>query len=149
MRICRGRLFSPRDYITDIAEWGFADVVGKGIEEQHERKAVSRHHRSPRSATSTSPKPASIAIATCSPRSPQVADVLALCGDLTNFGKTREAEILAEDLRACTIPIVGVLGNHDYECGQPEEVARILHAAGVTILGEQAVVDPGASASPG
>jgi Icc-related predicted phosphoesterase len=70
----------------------------------------------------------------------EVADVLALCGDLTNFGKTREAEILAEDLRACTIPIVGVLGNHDYECGQPDEVARILHSAGVTILGEQAVV---------
>jgi hypothetical protein len=38
MRICRGRLFSPRDYIADIAEWGFADVVGKGIEERHERK---------------------------------------------------------------------------------------------------------------
>ena len=68
------------------------------------------------------------------------ADILALCGDLTNFGKTREAEILAEDLRACTIPIVAVLGNHDYECGQPEEVARILHSAGVTVLGEQAVV---------
>src|SRR5690349_22531779 len=70
----------------------------------------------------------------------EVSDVLALAGNLTNFGKTREAEILAEDLRACTIPIVGVLGNHDYECGQAEEVARILHAAGVTILGEQAVV---------
>src|SRR5436189_283549 len=70
----------------------------------------------------------------------EVADVLALCGDLTNFGKTREAEILAEDLRHCTIPSVAVLGNHDYECGQPEEVARILHAAGVTVLGEQAVV---------
>lgn len=70
----------------------------------------------------------------------EVADILALTGDLTNFGKTREAEILAEDLRACTIPVVAVLGNHDYECGQPEEVARILHSAGVTILGEQAVV---------
>lgn len=70
----------------------------------------------------------------------EVADVLALCGDLTNFGKTREAEILAEDLRSCTIPVVGVLGNHDYECGQPEEVARILHGAGMTMLGEQAVV---------
>ena len=67
------------------------------------------------------------------------ADVLALCGDLTNFGKTREAEILAEDLHACTIPTVAVLGNHDYECGQPEEVAHILHGAGVTMLGEQAV----------
>src|SRR4051812_2402122 len=67
------------------------------------------------------------------------ADVLLLCGDLTNFGKTTEAEILAEDIRACSIPVVGVLGNHDYECGQPEEVARILHEAGMTILDEQAV----------
>jgi Icc-related predicted phosphoesterase len=67
------------------------------------------------------------------------ADVLALCGDLTNFGKTREAEILAADLLACTIPVVGVLGNHDYECGQPDEVARILTGAGMTVLDEQAV----------
>ncbi|MGQ0559754.1 MAG: hypothetical protein ACT4OE_09245 [Sphingosinicella sp.] len=37
MRICRGRLLSPRDYIVDIVEWGFADVVGKGLEERHER----------------------------------------------------------------------------------------------------------------
>jgi Icc-related predicted phosphoesterase len=62
------------------------------------------------------------------------ADVLALCGDLTNFGKTAEAEILAEDLQACSIPVVGVLGNHDYECGQPEEVARILREAGLRLL---------------
>jgi Icc-related predicted phosphoesterase len=64
----------------------------------------------------------------------QEADVLALCGDLTNFGKSPEAEILAEDLQACSIPIVGVLGNHDYECGQPHEVSRILHQAGVKLL---------------
>jgi len=68
----------------------------------------------------------------------QEADALALCGDLTNFGKTPEAEILAEDLQACRIPVVGVLGNHDYECGQPEEVARILHEAGVRLLDGEA-----------
>jgi Icc-related predicted phosphoesterase len=67
------------------------------------------------------------------------ADVLVLCGDLTNFGKTSEAEILAEDLRHCSIPVLGVLGNHDFECGQPEEVARILHEAGMTVLDDQAV----------
>ncbi|HVM37856.1 MAG TPA: metallophosphoesterase [Sphingomicrobium sp.] len=67
------------------------------------------------------------------------ADVLVLCGDLTNFGKTHEAEILAEDLRACSIPVLGVLGNHDFECGQPDRVAEILHQAGMTILDEQAV----------
>jgi Icc-related predicted phosphoesterase len=66
------------------------------------------------------------------------ADVLALCGDLTNFGKTSEAEILAEDIRACPIPVVGVLGNHDYECGQPEVVCSILHEAGMIVLDEQA-----------
>jgi Icc-related predicted phosphoesterase len=68
-----------------------------------------------------------------------LADVLVLCGDLTNFGKTSEAEILGEDIRTCTIPVIGVLGNHDYECGQPEEVTRILHEAGMTILDEQAM----------
>jgi Icc-related predicted phosphoesterase len=68
----------------------------------------------------------------------QEADVLALCGDLTNFGKTPEAEILAEDLQACSIPVVGVLGNHDYECGQPQEVSRILHEAGLKLMDGEA-----------
>ncbi|MBV9527769.1 metallophosphoesterase [Sphingomonas sp.] len=67
------------------------------------------------------------------------ADVVVLCGDLTNFGKTGEAEILAEDIRACRVPVVGVLGNHDYECGQPEKVCEILTQAGMKVLDEQAV----------
>jgi Icc-related predicted phosphoesterase len=71
------------------------------------------------------------------------ADVLALTGDLTNFGKPGEAEILAEDLRACTIPVVAVLGNHDYEAGAPDEVATILQQAGALMLGEQAIVIQG------
>jgi Icc-related predicted phosphoesterase len=66
------------------------------------------------------------------------ADVLVLCGDLTNFGKTREAEILAEDIRTCAVPVLGVLGNHDYECGQPDHVCAILRSAGMTMLDEQA-----------
>lgn len=73
----------------------------------------------------------------------EAADVLALCGDLTNFGRTSEAELLAEDLRGCTIPMVGVLGNHDYECGQPEKVKEILQQAGVTVLDEEAAVVEG------
>ena len=66
------------------------------------------------------------------------ADILLLCGDLTNFGKSGEAEILAEDIGKASIPVLGVLGNHDYECGQHEEVARILHQAGMVVLDEQA-----------
>ena len=57
------------------------------------------------------------------------ADVVLLAGDLTTHGEPEQAEILAEDLRACSIPVVAVLGNHDYECGQPEEVKRILRQA--------------------
>jgi Icc-related predicted phosphoesterase len=73
----------------------------------------------------------------------EAADVLALAGDLTNFGKVAEAEILAEDLRVCTIPVVAVLGNHDYEAGEADEVVRILQSVGVTMLGEQATVIDG------
>lgn len=65
------------------------------------------------------------------------ADVLALCGDLTNLGRPHEAEILAEDLRACRIPVVGVLGNHDLESGAGPEVRRILCQAGLKLLDEE------------
>lgn len=71
------------------------------------------------------------------------ADVLVLCGDLTDFGKPAEAELLAKDLGACAIPMVGVLGNHDYESGCEEEVGRILQEAGVTLLGEHATIVDG------
>ena len=62
------------------------------------------------------------------------ADVLVLTGDLTDLGKPREAELLVEDLRTCSIPVVGVLGNHDYECGCAEKVAAIIKHAGVHLL---------------
>lgn len=66
------------------------------------------------------------------------ADVIILCGDLTNFGKIREAEILADDIRLCTVPVLGVLGNHDYECGNCDEVRKILRDSGMIVLDEQA-----------
>jgi Icc-related predicted phosphoesterase len=63
------------------------------------------------------------------------ADVLLLCGDLTDYGLPEEAQILAHEIQiGCTIPIVGVLGNHDYESGRCEEVRKILLDAGVTML---------------
>ena len=67
------------------------------------------------------------------------ADVLVLAGDLTDLGRPREAELLAQDIKACSIPIIGVLGNHDYECGAPEEVTRILRDAGMSVLDGQSV----------
>jgi uncharacterized protein len=69
----------------------------------------------------------------------KAADVLVLTGDLTDLGKPKEAEVLAEDLRACSVPVVAVLGNHDYESGHEEEVGTILKGAGVRLLDGQAI----------
>jgi Icc-related predicted phosphoesterase len=66
------------------------------------------------------------------------AEALVLCGDLTDTGTPKEAEMLAEELRACAVPIIGVLGNHDHETGHVEEVKEILRKAGVTLLDGQA-----------
>ncbi|MBB2676013.1 UNVERIFIED_ORG: hypothetical protein GGE44_005630 [Rhizobium esperanzae] len=63
-----------------------------------------------------------------------VADVLVIAGDLTDLGRPKEAELLAIDLRHCTVPTVAVLGNHDHESGQVEDVCKILTDAGVKLL---------------
>lgn len=63
------------------------------------------------------------------------ADVLLLCGDLTDYGMPEEARNLAKELvSGVKIPIIGVLGNHDYESGAAVEVVAALREASVTIL---------------
>src|SRR5947209_5313841 len=71
------------------------------------------------------------------------AEVLLLCGDLTDFGLAEEAEQLANDLRAAVhIPMIGVLGNHDFESGEQELVLKIFDQAGVNMLdGDSTEVD--------
>jgi Icc-related predicted phosphoesterase len=68
------------------------------------------------------------------------ADVLVLAGDLTDYGLADEARTLARDLTALVkIPIVGVLGNHDFESGEQDLVRSILTDAGVHMLDGDAV----------
>lgn len=63
------------------------------------------------------------------------ADVLLFCGDLTNTGSPEEAYILARELStSIRIPVLAVLGNHDYESGKQDEVTQILSDVGVTML---------------
>lgn len=63
------------------------------------------------------------------------ADVLLLLGDLTKYGRREEAELLIEELRpALSIPVIAVLGNHDYESGNENEVTSLLSDAGVKVL---------------
>jgi Icc-related predicted phosphoesterase len=65
----------------------------------------------------------------------EAADLLVLCGDLTDYGLPEEAEILVKEMTPLAkVPVVGVLGNHDYESGQQNEVRKILTGAGVTML---------------
>lgn len=66
------------------------------------------------------------------------ADVLLLCGDLTDYGLPEEAHILAKELTTARIPILAVFGNHDYESGQQDEVRQILTDAGVVVLDGEA-----------
>ena len=66
------------------------------------------------------------------------ADVLVLCGDLTDYGLPEEARVLADELAPVKVPIVAVLGNHDHESSQSERVVEILGNAGVRVLDGEA-----------
>lgn len=62
------------------------------------------------------------------------ADVLLLCGDLTDYGLADEAHVLVKELSVVKVPILAVLGNHDFESGHPEKVSQILGEGGVRVL---------------
>lgn len=68
------------------------------------------------------------------------ADVLIICGDLTDTGDEVEAQVLAEEIKACSIPVVGVLGNHDFEKGRHKLIRQIMQNNNVTILDGESVV---------
>ena len=62
------------------------------------------------------------------------ADLLLLAGDLTDHGRPDEAHMLARALSVVRIPVVAVLGNHDFESDQQDQVRDIIAGAGVTLL---------------
>jgi Icc-related predicted phosphoesterase len=68
------------------------------------------------------------------------ADILLLCGDLTDHGRPEEAAVLAEELSALRVPAVAVLGNHDYECGKETELVHALQKVNVRCLDGDAYV---------
>src|SRR5260370_24461666 len=63
------------------------------------------------------------------------ADILVLCGDLTDHGLPEEAQIVVKELHAVArMPMIGVLGNHDFEAGRQPELLRIFADAAIHIL---------------
>jgi Icc-related predicted phosphoesterase len=68
------------------------------------------------------------------------ADIFFLAGDLTRAGKPAEAEILTAELAEVGVPIVAVLGNHDYHSDQASEITTILKDAGIHVLDRSSLV---------
>jgi Icc-related predicted phosphoesterase len=76
----------------------------------------------------------------------QRADVLLLAGDLTHRGRPQEAEVVADELAGIGIPVVAVLGNHDYHTDQQHLVTEVLERSGVHVLeGDGIVLDVGSA----
>jgi Icc-related predicted phosphoesterase len=68
------------------------------------------------------------------------ADILLICGDLTNTGDETEAEVLVEELKSCTIPIIAVLGNHDFEKNRHKLIRQVLMKQNVHVLDGESIV---------
>jgi len=62
------------------------------------------------------------------------ADLLVVAGDLTNYGRVAEMESLLNMLVRLRVAIVAVLGNHDFESGQQDELTKLMTSAGIAVL---------------
>ena len=62
------------------------------------------------------------------------ADLVLLAGDLTTHGEPEQAAVVADACRLLRVPVVAVLGNHDFHAGREDDVAAVLEEAGVTVL---------------
>jgi uncharacterized protein len=62
------------------------------------------------------------------------ADLLLLAGDLTTYGEPEEAAVVADACRPLTVPVIAVLGNHDWHANRCDEIVHVLEDAGVTVL---------------
>jgi Icc-related predicted phosphoesterase len=62
------------------------------------------------------------------------ADLLLLAGDLTRHGTVEEAECVAREFQDLPVPVVAVLGNHDYHSDQVHRVTKTLESAGIIVV---------------
>jgi Icc-related predicted phosphoesterase len=72
------------------------------------------------------------------------ADLLLVAGDLTRRGTPAEAAVLAAEVRQLSVPVIAILGNHDYESDAADDVREIIECAGATVLdGDSATIEVG------
>jgi Icc-related predicted phosphoesterase len=77
------------------------------------------------------------------------ADLIVLAGDLTRHGQLDEACVVADACRALSIPVVAVLGNHDWQSDRPGDLSRALAEAGVVVLERSHTILPAGGVSVG
>lgn len=68
------------------------------------------------------------------------ADLVLLAGDLTTNGELVQAQTLADVVRDFPLPVVAVLGNHDWHSDRVQELTELLTAAGVVVLDRDTTV---------
>jgi len=77
------------------------------------------------------------------------ADLLLLAGDLTQHGQVDEVCVVADACRALEVPVVAVLGNHDWQSDRPDDLRRTLTEAGVVMLDRSHTILPVCGVSVG
>jgi Icc-related predicted phosphoesterase len=77
------------------------------------------------------------------------ADLVLLAGDLTRHGQLDEIQVVADACRGLEIPVVAVLGNHDWQSDRPQDLTRCLSEAGVVVLERTHTVLPVCGVSVG
>ncbi|MFC4533506.1 metallophosphoesterase family protein [Sphaerisporangium dianthi] len=68
------------------------------------------------------------------------ADVLLIAGDLTRHGTPEEGRVVADEFRDLPIPVVTVLGNHDYQSDAQDEIVAVLRDAGIQVLQDDSTI---------
>src|SRR3954447_25219354 len=61
-------------------------------------------------------------------------DAILLAGDLTTHGEPEQARIVADAVRDVGVPVLTVLGNHDWHANRADELTAVLQDAGVIVL---------------
>jgi Icc-related predicted phosphoesterase len=79
-------------------------------------------------------------VATAFGRAGAGVDAILLAGDLTTHGEPEQAQVLADACRELDVPVVAVLGNHDWHANQRDELVAVLQDAGITVLDPGVVV---------
>ena len=77
------------------------------------------------------------------------SDLILLAGDLTQHGQVDEVCVVADACRELQVPVVAVLGNHDWQSDRPSDLARALVEAGVVVLDRTHTILPVAGVSVG